>query len=643
LTKRSFIIGLLMSIFVSLWPPYSTYVIQSIRADYAHISTALLIPLVPLLLINRALSQRIRLTGSELILIVSMGMVAALSQGEYLSAYFLGVVSAPTYFASAENGWAEALLTRLPSWTIVEDHKAVVAFYEGLPHDAAFPWFEWGTPLLWWGGLFLAITLANLYIVVIFRRQWMEHERLPYPLATGLLELTGEGDQLGTLTALFANRRFQIGFLIVFLPFIWEIASWFTILIPPIAPTTDRVLSFARGFPNFMYKLNPVTVAFGYFTESTVLFSIWFFYALSVLQAGTLTRLGFEMGSPDLWCAFHPALGWQSFGSLIVLVLSGIWVGRDHLRAVCRKAFKGDPSVDDSEEIVTYRGAVLGLIGCSLYCFFFFWHAGMALFPLLAFWFATAVLYLGLARIIVETGLIFMRTPITAQAFTWHIFGLPGLGPVGATALGLSYSFFADGKTFGITTIAHIPRLGMGIQRARRRLVSPTIGLAFICGTLAVWVYTLYEGNYGVGSYNFGSVSFNGSGDGAAGIWAVAAGRVQTSEFVTDWKRIGWMGFGILFTLLLTALRHRFPGFKLHPLGFAISASGVMMQSFVSLFAVWLAKVLIFRLGGLGAYRRNIPLFMGFLMGYLAAMALIIVVDFIWFKGQGKGMYMNGW
>ena len=21
----------------------------------------------------------------------------------------------------------------------------------------------------------------------------------------------------------------------------------------------------------------------------------------------------------------------------------------------------------------------------------------------------------------------------------------------------------------------------------------------------------------------------------------------------------------------------------------------------------------------------------------------IIVVDFIWFKGQGKGMYMNGW
>ena len=68
-----------------------------------------------------------------------------------------------------------------------------------------------------------------------------------------------------------------------------------------------------------------------------------------------------------------------------------------------------------------------------------------------------------------------------------------------------------------------------------------------------------------------------------------------------------------------------------------------MVQSFTSIFAVWLAKVLIFRLGGLVAYRRNIPLFMGFLMGYLAAMALIIVVDFIWFKGQGRGMYMNGW
>ena len=632
-----------MSVLVSLWPTYSTYVIQSIRADYAHISTALLIPLVPLLLVNRALSPRIRLNGSELIVIVSMGMVAALSQGEYLTAYFLGVVSAPAYFASPENGWAETLLTRLPSWTIVGDHGAVVAFYEGLPFGAAFPWFQWVMPLLWWGGLFVAITLANLYIVTIFRRQWMEYERLPYPLATGLMEMTGEGDQVGTLATLFSNRRFQIGFAIVFLPFIWEIASWFTILIPPIRPTTDRVLSFARGFPNFMYKLNPVTMAFGYFTESTVLFSIWFFYALSVLQAGTLNRLGFEMGSPDLWCAFHPAIGWQGFGSLIVLVLTGMWVGREHLSAVCRKAFKGDPDVDDSEEIVSYRSAVYGLIACSLYCIFFFWHAGMAILPVLAFWFATAVLYIGFARIIVETGLIYMRTPITAQSFTWQLFGLPGLGPIGAAVCGAQLLVFRRRQDIRHTTIAHVPRLGMGVQRARRRLVSPTIGLAFVVGTLAVWIYTLYEGKLRRRQLQLRQRQlqrFRGRGRGHMGR---GGRRVQSSGFATDWKRLGWMTFGIIFTILLTALRHRFPGFKLHPLGFAVSASGVIMQSFVSLFAVWLAKVLIFRLGGLGAYRRNIPLFMGFLMGYLAAMALIIVVDFIWFKGQGNGMAMNGW
>ncbi len=42
--------------------------------------------------------------------------------------------------------------------------------------------------------------------------------------------------------------------------------------------------------------------------------------------------------------------------------------------------------------------------------------------PLAAFWFATLVLPLGLARIIVETGLVYLRGPITAQAFTWQAF-----------------------------------------------------------------------------------------------------------------------------------------------------------------------------------------------------------------------------
>ena len=40
------------------------------------------------------------------------------------------------------------------------------------------------------------------------------------------------------------------------------------------------------------------------------------------------------------------------------MVLFGLWIARGHLRAVFRKAFTGDASVDDSGEIMSYRTAV---------------------------------------------------------------------------------------------------------------------------------------------------------------------------------------------------------------------------------------------------------------------------------------------
>ena len=89
-----------------------------------------------------------------------------------------------------------------------------------------------------------------------------------------------------------------------------------------------------------------MTIAFAYFTKSEVLLSIWVFHLLTVLQVGILTRFGLDMGASDPYTSYHPAVGWQSFGSLIVFVFWGLWVARNHLTAVVRKAFVGDDSVE---------------------------------------------------------------------------------------------------------------------------------------------------------------------------------------------------------------------------------------------------------------------------------------------------------
>ena len=86
MTKRAFIIGLLMAVWVNLWPAYTSLIVHSSRADHAHLSLAMLIPFVFLLGFNLILERRQKhLSASELITVCSMGMVAACMQGEWLS------------------------------------------------------------------------------------------------------------------------------------------------------------------------------------------------------------------------------------------------------------------------------------------------------------------------------------------------------------------------------------------------------------------------------------------------------------------------------------------------------------------------------------------------------------------------------
>ena len=642
MTRRAFLIGLVMAAIANIWPAYSSLIVHSSRADYAHLSTALLIPFLGLLGIN-LLQERWRhaLSASELLTICCMGMVAALMQGEWLSGYFLGVITAPAYFATPENRWDELLLQHIPSWSIVNSRSATAGFYEGLPEGGCIPWQPWAAPLFWWGTFLGSVLLASFCLVILLRKQWMEHERLAFPIASVVLELTGGAGPNSSLRALFRSRLFRIGFWAVLGVIAWNIASWFVGAIPRLPVLKSRNIRIGRGFPYFLFRIHPMTIAFGYFTKSDVLLSIWVFHLLAILQVGVFNRLGFDIGGSDPWCSFHPAVGWQSFGGMIVFVCWGLWIARTHLADVFRQAFTRNGKADDSEEILSYRTAVWLLLGCSAYAVLFMHRAGMGWAPLAVFWFGTLILYLGLSRIIVESGLVYLRGPISAQAFTWHLLGIAGMGPLSAVGLAHTFTFFCDAKTFGITALAHIPRLAASIAPRRRRLLVPAVLLACLVGALSITGFILHQGYHNVGSYNFGSVSFNGSSDGAVGIWRLTANRIQQGTFGTDWRRVEFLGIGGLITGLMFYLRYRFAGFPVHPIGFTISASGVLQSSVSSIFLVWLAKVILLKFGGLERYRKTAPLFLGMLIGYLAGIGLGVVVDVIWFNGNGH--QLNGW
>ena len=421
----------------------------------------------------------------------------------------------------------------------------------------------------------------------------------------------------------------------------WNIASWFVGAIPRLPVLRRRTIRIGRGFPHLWFQIHPMTIAFGYFTKSDVLLSIWVFHLLAILQVGGLNRLGFDIGGSDPWCSFHPAVGWQSFGGMVVFVAWGLWIARRHLIAAFGQAFSRTHVLDDSGEILSYRAASRLFLGCAAYAVIFSHQTGMGWPSLLVFWTGTLVLYLGLARIIVESGLVYLRGPISAQSLTWHTLGIAGMGPLSAVGLAQTFTFFCDAKTFAITALAHIPRLAEAMAPERRRHLVSAVLLACAVGAASVTGFVLHQGYHTVGSYNFGVVSFNGSSDGAVGIWRLTANRIQQGTAGTDWARLQFLGLGAAFTAFLFYLRYRFPGFPVHPIGFTISASGVLRSTMSSIFLVWLTKALLLKFGGLETYRRMVPLFMGILIGYLAGIGLGLIVDVIWFHGNGH--QLNGW
>jgi hypothetical protein len=91
MTKRAIIFGIGLAIWVNIWPVFSSMLVRSARADFAHLSVAFLIPFIFLLAINPFFGVR-RLTPKELVVITCLAMVAANLQGEWLSGYFLGMI-----------------------------------------------------------------------------------------------------------------------------------------------------------------------------------------------------------------------------------------------------------------------------------------------------------------------------------------------------------------------------------------------------------------------------------------------------------------------------------------------------------------------------------------------------------------------
>ncbi|MFT5368730.1 MAG: hypothetical protein ACI8V2_003697 [Candidatus Latescibacterota bacterium] len=636
-TFRSVATGLSIVVFVNVWVTYAETVVHASRLNLSVLQLALLAVFLVLVAgvnpIGKWLFGRAIFYPSELLAIVAIGLVGCAVPASGVTGFLIGVISSPFYFATPENGWAEFYHPNLHAWIVPTNTEALRMFFEGLPPGVPFPWSVWLIPLAWWTSLIAATFAVSASIMVILRKQWADNEKLVYPLVAVPIEMIEQGDEQRFFPNFMQGKMFWVGAIIPFLLFAWMTLSWAYPVLPDLGifPHAGKftISRYAPGF--YVEPLNLFTIGIAYFANTEVLFSIWFFFLLHVVEGGIFNRLGYQIEqSIDSFSADPPTEAYQCFGALAFLVVWRLWVARHHLRDVFLKALNNDHPVDDSQEVLSYRTAVITLFLGLAYAIFWLNQVGMDFVTTLVFLFAVGVIYIGIARIVCEAGVVYSGATITPQAFVMDMRGTSVMSNATLTALALSYSLIDYMRGLFTPGVAHSVKLG-DLIRGNRRALLFWAGISAVLGLAASVSYTLYLG-YTDGAYNFPRFPFF-SGD-PKGIYESTLVQMRTPK-VPDPERMAFFGIGAGLMALLTFLRYRFSWWPLHPIGLTLSAADNTAHLVLPVFIAWVCKSIVMRVGGVVLYRQIKPLFLGLLVGYTAGVVWCFIVDAIWWSGQG--------
>ena len=361
-------------------------------------------------------------------------------------------------------------------------------------------------------------------------------------------------------------------------------------------------------------------------------FSIWFFFLLTLLEEGLFNRFGLGVTEADKFVWGLPSTSWQCWGAFVVLVLWGLWMARDHLKDVFRKAWNPAYPIDDRRELMSYRAAVLGFLLGTFYMLTWLHEAGMEWSVAMLFLAGVLIAYLGITRIVVQTGVFYLTTPVVSQAMTMMTLGTSAISPTGLAALGLTYSFFGDVQSIFMPSAAHAAKLQHSLHIARRGFVL-AIALAVVL-SFAVSLTNLISMAYEQGASNFNSWIFRvSSGAGVMAFGDVMAKIKAPADFHA--QKLGFFGIGAAAMSVLTFMQYRFPWWPLHPVGLAISAIWMVRNQAPAIFVAWAAKSLIMRFGGIELYRKAAPFFIGLIAGYFLGVGLSFLVDVVFFTGNG--------
>ncbi|MYC16610.1 MAG: hypothetical protein F4Y39_23005 [Gemmatimonadetes bacterium] len=627
ITTRAIIVGLILTLVICYFATDTTYRLRASRVSLGHMPMSLWLPFLLIFLINPLL-KKIRdtwmLRPHELGLILCMGFIGSVFPTKNVAGRLIAVLASPYYKATPENRWAEFTHEHIQPWAVPSNRAGdITNLWEGLPAHLSTPYHVWAVPLFWWFTFFFALFIACLCITVILRKQWVEHERITFPLAqlpVLMIQDTASG-QIGFLK----NKLFWTGFGIGLFILSWNILPlfWHNLPIIPIGPTYRTAISFGHDFPPLQVKFNFVMAAFGYLTNLEVLLSIWLFHVLSLIEIGALNRFGITVGRD-----FGSGLLLQQVGGFIAFALFGLFMARQHIGTVIRALWQ--PNAEDKTELLSYRTAVIGLIIALIYASAYMYALGISLLGIAVQLGLLLIYFIGLAKIVAETGLVYVETPLRTQELAAAALGTNVQTP-DHVGMALSANSVESHREYILPSLTHTAKIHDVFRWPRNRMVAALM-LAFIIGFAVSIIYTLNLCYGATGAANIRHVFVFGGYSQRMFDRVVSWASEPTSFGRVEWQ---FLAAGALGTLFLSLMRLRFAWWPLHPVGFTVGYVYPVRVTAFTVFLVWAFKSIVLRIGGIRLYRDLQPFFIGLLIGYTLGVGLSTLVDHIYFPGNG--------
>ncbi len=578
---RGVLVGGLCSLLIGLLAPWSIYILRGSYMALDYSTPAAIAIFFLLVLANRWL----HLSRRDMVTAYAMMAIACVVPTGGVIAPLLALSTGPLYYANTGNDWDSLVVKYLPTWT-VPNGSVVAGLYEG---GGTVLWADWFAPLFYWGIFFGALYLVMVSSMLLLRKQWVEHERLNYPLAVLPITLV-EGSIL---------RRwwFWAGFVVPAIAgSLTGLRYYFPIV--PIIPLDFgvHILPLRISFP---------ALGFFYLISLPTGLSLWLFTLLgeflhkSLVAVGLpATMVGMPYGADSIFAMY---LG---VGALLAMVGIRLGRAREHLAGMWHNERHLFTLLGIGMAVMTVW---LGIAGIPLHIVIIFLPIAIAIFA-------------GMTRVVAETGLAVAGAPAIAPTLVVSLLGHRAVGAMGVANLAQAFIWTAETTRVSVmASAAHALKVLTHYKLGGREIWGYAGWAIALAGAAALWLTLTYGYRHGIGSHWF----FGNCVQYVYG-WAADWNAQQYGA-----SKVGWflVAGGGLFYWVLSNRYLMGSAYSIHPIGLTVMSTAFMRLSWLSCFLAWLIKAQLVHYWGPRAYEGAKPFFLGLICGQYVANLMWLGID----------------